>query len=111
MSEDNINENIIDLHSSNSINEAERRYTIEQVATMTAVSVTLVRRLAALNVIESEQDQLPAREIMRITQILRLRRDLGVNWVGAGMVLDMSQEIARLKARLQAYESHRNTNS
>jgi hypothetical protein len=76
---------------------------------MTAVSVTLVRRLVALNVIETEEEQLHAREVTRLTQILRLRRDLGVNWVGAGMVLDMSQEIARLKARLQAYESHRST--
>lgn len=99
-----MNEDIIDL-SSSELSSGEQRYTVEQVATMTAVSVTLVRRLATLNVIEAEQDQLHAREVARLAQILRLRRDLGVNWIGAGMVLDMSQEIARLKARLQAYES------
>ncbi len=99
-----MSEDIIDLSSSELISE-ERRYSVEQVATMTAISVTLVRRLADLNVIEAEQDQLHAREVSRLAQILRLRRDLGVNWIGAGMVLDMSQEIARLKARLQAYES------
>lgn len=104
-----MSEDIIDL-SSSELNSGERRYTVEQVATMTAVSVTLVRRLATLNVIEAEQDQLHAKEVARLAQILRLRRDLGVNWIGAGMVLDMSQEIARLKARLQAYESHRSTN-
>jgi hypothetical protein len=104
---ESMNEDIIDLLSSESANLEERQYTVEQVATMTAVSVTLVQRLVTLNVIESEQDQLPAKEIARLTQILRLRRDLGVNWVGARMVLDMSQEIARLKALLQAYESHR----
>lgn len=37
--------------------------------------------------------------------MLRLRRDLGLNWVGTGMVLDLTREIARLKARLRAYES------
>jgi MerR HTH family regulatory protein len=101
-----MNEDIIDLFSSESATGEEIRYSVEQVATMTAVSVTLVRRLVALNVIEAEQDQLPAREITRLTQILRLRRDLSVNWIGARMVLDMSQEIARLKALLQAYSSH-----
>lgn len=102
-----MNEDIIDL-SSESASGEEQQYSIEQVASMTAVSVTLVRRLVALNVLESEQEQLHIREVTRLTQILRLRRDLGVNWVGAGMVLDMSQEIARLKARLQAYEAHKN---
>ncbi len=104
-----MSEDIIDLTSSE-LNSEEPRYTVEQVATMTAISVTLVRRLANLNVIEAEQDQLHAREVTRLTQILRLRRDLGVNWIGAGMVLDMSQEIARLKARLQAYEAHQSPN-
>lgn len=104
-----MSEDIVDLSSSD-FKPEEQRYTVEQVATMTAISVTLVRRLADLNVIEAEQDQLHAREVTRLTQILRLRRDLGVNWIGAGMVLDMSQEIVRLKARLQAYESHQFTN-
>lgn len=104
-----MSEDIIDP-SASEFNPEERRYTVEQVATMTAVSVTLVRRLVALNVIETEQDQLHAREVTRLTQVLRLRRDLGVNWIGAGMMLDMSQEISRLKARLQAYESHKSTN-
>jgi hypothetical protein len=105
-----MSKDIIDLTSESAYVE-ERQYTVEQVATMTAVSVTLVRRLVALNVIEAEQDQLHAREIARLTQILRLRRDLGVNWIGAGMVLDMSQEIARLKALLQAYEAHKGASS
>ncbi len=102
-------EDIIDLSSSN-LDSEEPRYTVEQVATMTAISVTLVRRLADLNVIEAEQDHLHAREVTRLTQILRLRRDLGVNWIGAGMVLDMSQEIACLRARLHAYESRQSAN-
>lgn len=105
-----MSEDIINLSSEASAPQEELRYTVEQVASMTAISVTLVRRLVDLNVIETEQEQLHAREVTRLTQILRLRRDLGVNWVGAGMVLDMSQEIARLKTRLQAYESHRLNN-
>jgi hypothetical protein len=104
-----MSEDIFDLSSEETIIEEEPHYTVEEVASMTAVSVTLVQRLVALNVIDTEQDQLHAREVTRLTQILRLRRDLGINWIGARMVLDMSQEISCLKARLQAYESHRST--
>ncbi len=34
----------------------------------------------------------------RIAQIQRLRQDLGLNLVGAAIVLDMAQEIAQLRA-------------
>ncbi len=43
-------------------------------------------------------------DITRIAQIQRLRQDLGLNLVGAAMVLDMAQEIAQLRARLQGYQ-------
>jgi hypothetical protein len=48
---------------------------------------------------------LHAREIARIGQIQRLRQDLGLNLVGAVMVVDMAQEIAQLRARLKALQS------
>ena len=80
-------------------------YTYEQVAQMTAVSVTLVERFVSLNLIESKDAKLREPDIARIAQMLRLRRDLGLNWVGAGMVLDLCQEVSLLKARLRAYES------
>jgi DNA-binding transcriptional MerR regulator len=42
--------------------------------------------------------------VLRLRRILRLRRDLGVNWVGIGVVLDLlakiealEQEIAQLR--------------
>lgn len=81
-------------------------YTYEQVAQMTAISVTLVERFVSLNLVESKDAKLREPDIARIAQILRLRRDLGLNWVGAGMVLDLCREVSQLKARLRAYESH-----
>jgi MerR HTH family regulatory protein len=48
---------------------------------------------------------LHSREITRIAQIQRLRRDLGLNLVGAAIVLDMAQELAQLRARLKAHQS------
>lgn len=88
--------------------EVEQFYSYEQVATMTAISVTLVERFVLLNLVEPENAQLRSRDIARIVQILRLRRDLGVNWIGAGIILDMVQEISQLKAKLHAYDSHFN---
>jgi hypothetical protein len=35
-----------------------------------------------------------------------LRQDLGLNLVGAAMVLDMTTEIAQLRAQLKVYQSH-----
>jgi hypothetical protein len=48
---------------------------------------------------------LHSREITRIAQIQRLRQDLGLNLVGAAMVLDMATEIAQLRAKLKVYQS------
>jgi hypothetical protein len=59
-----------------------------------------------LGVIEAIDNLLHARELARIAQIRRLRQDLGLNLVGAAMVLDMAQEIAQLRAQLKVYQSH-----
>ena len=84
----------------------ETVYTYQQVAQLTAISVTLVERFVSLNLVEAKAAQLTEREVARIAQMLRLRRDLGLNWVGASMVLDLCQENTRLKARLKAYEDY-----
>lgn len=81
----------------------DRLYSFEQAATFTQTSVTIVERFASLGLIEPEGTMLRSRDVTRIAQIQRLRRDLGLNLVGASMVLDMAQEIAQLQAQLQAY--------
>lgn len=85
---------------------SDRLYTFEQAATLTAISVQLVERFVTLNVVEAKGKMLRSQDLTRIAQIIRLRRDLGLNWVGASMVLDMAQELAQLRARLRAYEDH-----
>lgn len=44
-------------------------------------------------------------DLIRVVKLQRLRRDLGLNLVGAAMVLDMAAEIAQLKAQLLAYRT------
>ena len=86
--------------------EGEPLYTFEYAALITETSITLVQVYIELGVIEPIGSMLHSREIARIAQIQRLRQDLGLNLVGAAMVLDMSQEIAQLRAQLRAHQAH-----
>jgi MerR HTH family regulatory protein len=85
--------------------EGEQLYTFEYAAKVTATSVTVVEIFVQLGLIEPIGSMLLERHISRIAQIQRLRQDLGLNLVGAAMVLDMAQEIAQLRAQLKVYQS------
>jgi hypothetical protein len=85
--------------------EGDQLYTFEYAALVTETSKIVIEQFVQVGVIESIGSMLHSREIARIAQILRLRRDLGLNLVGAAMVLEMAQEIAQLQARLQALQS------
>ena len=85
--------------------EGERLYSYEYAAQVTETSITMVESFVALGLIEPVGAMLRSRDIGRISQIQRLRQDLGLNLVGAAMVLDMAQEIAQLRAQLKAYQS------
>jgi MerR HTH family regulatory protein len=89
--------------------KADQLYTFEYAASVTETSIMLIQVYIQLGVIESIGDLLHSREIARINQIQRLRRDLGLNLVGAAMVLDMAQEMAQLRAQLEAHRSYRST--
>lgn len=58
-----------------------------------------------LGLLEPIGKMLHSQEIARIAQLQRLRQDLGLNLVGAAMVLEMAQEIAQLRARLAAFQA------
>ncbi|MCW6053820.1 chaperone modulator CbpM [Lyngbya sp. CCAP 1446/10] len=83
----------------------DRLYTFEYAALVTETSTMIIEQFVQVGLIEPIGSMLHAREIARIGQIQRLRQDLGLNLVGAVMVVDMAQEIAQLRARLKALES------
>ena len=85
--------------------EGDRLYTFEYAALVTETSTIVIEQFVQMGLIEPKGSMLQSREIARIAQILRLRRDLGLNLVGAVMVVDMAQEIAQLRARLKALQS------
>lgn len=86
----------------------ERLYSFEQAAYFAETSVLSIEQFAKLGIIEPIGTMLRRQDLVRVVQIQRLRRDLGLNLIGAEMVLDMSVEIAQLKAQLHAYRTARN---
>ena len=85
--------------------EGDRLYTFEYAALITETSIEVVQVYVQLGVVEPTGSMLQSREIARIAQIQRLRQDLGVNLVGAAIVLDLAQEVAQLLAQLEVYRS------
>ena len=74
----------------------------EQVATITQTSVTTIHSFIRLGVVEPEGSMLRLEDTLRVMRIMRLRRDLGLNLVGAAMVLELAQENYRLRSQLDA---------
>lgn len=84
--------------------EGDRLITFQQAAYLTQTSVVILERFADLGLIEPIESMLRLSDLTRVTQIIRLRRDLGLNLVGAAIVLDMAAEIAQLKAQIKALQ-------
>ncbi len=82
--------------------EGDRLITFQQAAFLTQTSVTILERFADLGLIEPVESMLRLSDLTRVMQIIRLRRDLGLNLVGAAIALDMAAEIAQLKAQVRA---------
>ena len=79
--------------------------TLEFVAEAVGARPAQLRRLSRLGLLETitgEGDQLliPARYVMRLRRISRLRRDLGVNFAGAEVILDLVDRIEQLNREL-----------
>jgi MerR family transcriptional regulator/heat shock protein HspR/chaperone modulatory protein CbpM len=87
--------------------EGARLITFQQAAYLTQTSVTILERFADLGLIEPVQSMLRISDLTRVVQVIRLRRDLGLNLVGAAIVLDMAAEIAQLKAQVRALQQQK----
>ncbi len=80
---------------------------LEVVADIVGARRSLVVRLAQQGLIDTVDNQgeqfVPRRTVIRLRRMQRLRRDLGVNFAGAAVILDllnrlneMNREVARL---------------
>jgi hypothetical protein len=78
----------------------------ETIAEIVGARSSLVIRLARLGLletvrIESGELMLPRRTIIRLRRMQRLRRDLGVNFTGAAVILELMSRIERQNRQLQ----------
>jgi hypothetical protein len=62
----------------------------------------LVRRLVRLGAVDPP---FPLDAAARLTRVLRLRRDLGLNYAGALLAVDLLARIDQLETRLRRYET------
>ena len=74
----------------------------DRVATITQTSVTTIHSFVRLGIVEPEGSMLRLNDTLRVMKIMRLRRDLGLNLVGAAMVLQLTEENYRLRSQLDA---------
>lgn len=79
----------------------DRLISFQQAAYLTQTSVIVLERFADLGLIEPVESMLRLSDVPRVMQIMRLRRDLGLNLVGAAIALELAAENARLKAQVQ----------
>ena|ERR1044072_7200813 len=79
--------------------------TLDVVAATVGARRSLVVRLAQEGLIETvstgtDEPLLPRRAVVRIRRMQRLRRDLGVNFTGAAIILDLVGRIEQLNREL-----------
>ncbi|HEU4934224.1 MAG TPA: chaperone modulator CbpM [Pyrinomonadaceae bacterium] len=84
--------------------------TFDVVAATVGAKRTLVARLAKQGLIETvdsgtDEPLLPRRAVVQLRRMQRLRRDLGVNFAGAAVILDLVGRIEQLNRELA--EMHR----
>ena len=84
--------------------EGDRLITFQQAAYLTQTSVTILERFADLGLIDPVESMVRLSDLTRVMQIIRLRRDLGLNLVGAAIALELAAEIAQLKAQVRALQ-------
>ena len=84
--------------------------TFDVVAATVGARRSLVVRLAKAGLIETvdndtDEPLLPRRAVVQLRRMQRLRRDLGVNFTGAAIILDLVGRIEELNRELS--EMHR----
>jgi hypothetical protein len=84
--------------------------TFDVVAETVGARRTLIARLVQQGLIETldsgtDEPMLPRRAVVQLRRMQRLRRDLGVNFAGAAIILDLVGRIEQLNRELA--EMHR----
>lgn len=88
----------------------EEGLTVEEVALRSGVPPSFVHRLLELGIIEYKgrfnEPRFSCTVVPKIRRIVRLRRDLGINWAGLGLIMDLLDEIDYLRRKIKKYENN-----
>jgi chaperone modulatory protein CbpM len=90
--------------------DLEQPLTLADVAEIVGARPSLLSHLVRLGVLEtisdeSEEPLLRSRSVLRLRRMARLRRDLGVNFAGAAVILDLVDRIERLNREIEEMHS------
>lgn len=80
-------------------------FSFQEVAVRCGVDRAFVEQLVQLGVIEphsSDRGMLATEVTIRVSKLVRLQRDLGVNLEGAAIIIDLLDRIAELEGQLSA---------
>lgn len=86
----------------------QRLLTLDQVAERCGLHPVVVERLVTLGVIEpigGAMPLFPPETVLSLRRVLRLRRDLGVNYSAAALILDLLERIEELESRVRHLQS------
>lgn len=91
--------------------ETDEPLTPEIVAETVGVRVSLVTLLIKNGILETIDDRaekplLPCRTVLQLRKMQRLRRDLGVNFAGAGVILEMVERMEAMRRQLAEMRAH-----
>jgi chaperone modulatory protein CbpM len=86
--------------------EMEDPLTLQMLAEATGARLTLITSLVRSGLLETlgskTEPLVPQRTIVRLRRMQRLRRDLGVNFTGAAIILDLVERVEEMKRQLAA---------
>jgi hypothetical protein len=90
--------------------EMDELLTLHTVAEVTGARMTLIARLVRLGLLdtvggEAGEPLMPRWAVVRLRQMQRLRRDLGVNFAGASVILDLVGRIEELNREMAELRS------
>jgi len=78
------------------------RLTREELAAACGITAGRLTRLIRLGLVEPDAPRPPEFTVasaLRLRRMMRLHTDLGVNWVGASIILDLLDRLERLERR------------
>jgi chaperone modulatory protein CbpM len=90
--------------------DLDQPLTVATVAEIVGTRPNVITRLLRLGVletisVESEEPMLRSRSVLRLRRMARLRRDLGVNFAGAAVIVDLVDRIEVLNREIAEMNS------